>query len=57
MIWMLNIGKLLCEFHLFVMNLYGRLIGKFYIDKSLSLTLCEALHYWRQEQEVYKMKK
>ncbi len=37
MIWMLNIGKLLCEFHLFVMNLCGRLIGKFYIDKKLEL--------------------
>ncbi len=34
MIWMLNIGKLLCEFHLSVMNLCGRLIGKFYIDKK-----------------------
>ncbi len=46
MIWMLNIGKLLRGVHLYVMNLCGKIIGEFYIGKkSLSFTLCEALHY------------
>ncbi|AAS42412.1 hypothetical protein BCE_3506 [Bacillus cereus ATCC 10987] len=34
MIWMLNIGKLMCEVHLYVMNLCGKIIGKFYIGKK-----------------------